>query len=362
MKRQLGIVLTAVMVAGVFAGCSPKTEETTAAQTTEATTAAQTTEETTEADQAEAGGYKTGFAVVSSMDSSKDAGDKDGNAQVDSVAAAVVLDEEGKIVSCVIDTAQTKMAFSKEGKVVTPLDTEFKTKRELGDEYNMKPASKIGKEWYEQADAMQAYVIGKTAEEVKGIAVDENTAATDADLSASVSIKLGDYIEAISKAAEGAKAIGTQEGDKLGLGIMTNMEKSKDAADGKDGQCQAYSTYTVVTTDADGKITASIIDCTQGTVTFDAEGKITSDLTAGVETKRELGDAYGMKAASKIGKEWYEQADAMEQYLIGKTAEEVAGIAVDEDMKATDADLSASVTISIGDFQAGIAKAIAGAK
>ena len=37
--------------------------------------------------------------------------------------------------------------------------------------------------------------------------------------------------------------------------------------------------------------------------------------------------------------------------MTGKTLDEVAGIAVDEAAKPADADLSASVTISIGGFQ-----------
>ena len=103
-------------------------------------------------------------------------------------------------------------------------------------------------------------------------------------------------------------------------------------------------------------------DETQGTVTFDATGKITSDLTTGVKTKKQLGDEYGMKAISGIGKEWYEQTEALEKYVVGKTAEEVAGIAVNEDTKPTDTDLASSVTISIGTFQEAVKKAAANAK
>ena len=294
------------------------------------------------------------------MTSSKDAGDADGNAQVDSVAAAVVVDEDGKIVSCYLDTAQNKMGFTADGKVVKT--EEFLTKKELGDKYGMKAASGIGKEWYEQAQALEEYVIGKTAEEVAQIAVDDSTKATDVDLVAGVTIKIGSYQEAIVEAINNAQAIGTKEGDKLGLGIITNMKKSKDAEADKEGQCQAYSTYVAVTTDSDGKITAAVIDSTQGTVKFDAEGKITSDLTSGVKTKSQLGVDYGMKAASGIGKEWYEQAANMEVYLVGKTAGEVTGIAVDADGKGTEPDLLAGVTISIDGYQTAAVKAIENAK
>ena len=55
--------------------------------------------------------------------------------------------------------------------------------------------------------------------------------------------------------------------------------------------------------------------------------------------------------------EWYEQAASFASYITGKTAADVAGIAVDEKTATTDADLAASVTIKIGGFQALIAKA-----
>ena len=53
---------------------------------------------------AAAGEYKLGMGISLNMDSSKE-----GNAQVDACAAAVVLDPEGKIVAVKIDVAQNKM-------------------------------------------------------------------------------------------------------------------------------------------------------------------------------------------------------------------------------------------------------------
>jgi hypothetical protein len=57
--------------------------------------------------------------------------------------------------------------------------------------------------------------------------------------------------------------------------------------------------------------------------------------------------------------EWNAQAASFANYITGKTAAEVAGIAVDAGTKPTGADLSSSVTIAIGGFQALIAKALA---
>ena len=90
----------------------------------------------------------------------------------------------------------------------------------------------------------------------------------------------------------------------------------------------------------------------QAKANFDVQGNVVSDLSAPVLSKNELGADYGMEAYSGIGREWNEQAASFAAYVTGKTLDEVAGIAVDEATKPADADLAASVTISIGGFQA----------
>jgi hypothetical protein len=304
---------------------------------------------------------KTGLGVVSSIAKSTDAGEKDGLAEVDSMIAAVTVDKDGKIVNCKIDAAQTKINFSTEGKIITPLDTAYKSKQELGTEYGMAKASGIKKEWNEQADAFAKYVTGKTAAEVKGIAVTAEGVASDKDLSSSVTVHVGDFIAVVDKAVANAKDLGAKSGDKLGLGVLTSIAKSTDAGD-KDGVAQAYTNYTATTFDANGKVTSCVIDASQSNVNFSKEGKITSDLTAALETKQELGPKYGMAKASSIKKEWNEQADAFAKYAIGKTAAEVKGIAVTAEGTPSDKDLASSVTIHIGDYQAVIEKASANAK
>jgi hypothetical protein len=331
------------MLTAVFAGCAPKNETPTPPP---ASTPAG--EETPDGN-AGTGGVKTGLAVINSVAKSTDAGDKDGLAQTDSLVVAVTVDEGGKILACVIDAVQSKINFSKEGKLVTPLNTTFESKNELGEAYDMKKASGIGKEWNEQAAAFAAYVVGKTAAEVKGIAVNEEGVPTDADLVSSVTVHVTDFIAGVEKAAANAQALGASASDKLSLSTTTNMSKSADAGE-KDGVAQAYSLYMALTTDASGVITSSVIDGSQCNVNFDKTGKITSDLKAAPQTKNELGEAYDMKKASSIGKEWNEQAAAFAKYITGKTPAEVAGIAVNEEGVATEADLLSSVTVHISDF------------
>ncbi len=341
MKKIFSLVLAALIAAAMLAGC--KSDNGTGGNTETPGNVGGTDKS-----------VKTGLAISTSIGKSTDAGEE-GLAQADSVAVAVMIDAEGTIISCVIDSAQSKVNFNSEGKLTTPTDTEFNTKNELGDEYGMKKASTIGKEWNEQAAALASYVQGKTVDEVRSIAVDETRHPTGDDLKSSVTISIGPYIDMIEKAVENAKDLGAKDSDVLKLGITTNMGHSADAGS-EPGLAEIYSTYVAATTDAQGKITSCIIDASQSKINFDSSGKITSDLSFTPPTKNELGDEYGMKKASSIGKEWNEQAEAFAQYVTGKTLSEVQSIAVNENQAPTEADLSASVTIGIADFQEALAK------
>lgn len=363
MKKLLALILVLTMSLFAFVGCAqekPAVEEPT---TEEPTVEEPSTEEPTTEEPAAEGAVKTGLAVVTSVEKSKDAtADAEGVGQSDSVVVAVTVDQDGKVVKAAIDTAQTKINFSTEGKVTSDLTTVYKSKQELKEEYGMSKASKIGKEWYEQANALADYFVGKTAEEIKAIPTDDSGVPTDADLVSSVTIKINGYKEAVEKAIANAQDLGATADDKLGLGVVTTIAKSKDAAADAEGQTQAYSIYTATTFDADGNITSNVADASQANVKFDATGKITTDLTAAVKTKVELGDEYGMRKASKIGKEWFEQAASFSEFAAGKTIEDLKAIEVDETGHVTDADLVSSVTVGIEDFNIAIEKALASAK
>jgi hypothetical protein len=356
MKKRIALLLSLALVLSMSTACGKKE-----AKQNETSQEVTNQEGTTQEEATTEGGAKTGLAVITSTGSSKDAtADDEGLAQVDSTIVAVLVGEDGKILDCAIDSAQTKINFSVEGKITTDLATEFQTKQELGTNYGLAGKSGIGKEWSEQADAFADYVVGKTLEEVKGIALTEGAPA-DADLTSSVTIHVTDFINGVEKAVNNAKSLGANAGDKLGLAVTTNIAKSTDAGE-SDGVAQAYSNYSVVTTDKDGKITSCVIDASQSDVNFSTTGVITSDLTVAPQTKQELGTAYGLASKSGIGKEWFEQADALANYVVGKTAEEVKGIAVTEEGVPSDADLASSVTIHIGDYTAVIDKAVANAK
>ena len=148
---------------------------------------------------------------------------------------------------------------------------------------------------------------------------------------------------------------------KTGLYLGTTFPAASPPADGEDGLAQANINLVAVTISEDGVIDECVIDAVQSKVNFDAAGAITTDLSAPVSSKNELGDAYGMKKASAIGKEWNEQVQALAAYVEGKTLDEIRGIAVTEDGKAGEADLAASVTISIAGYLDAIEEAAANA-
>ena len=242
------------------------------------------------------------------------------------------------------------------GALTTDPATTFPSKNELGDGYGMRKASSIGKEWNEQLAALADYAKGKTVEELKTMAVGEDGKAGDVDLAASVTLYIGSFVDGIEAAVKNAAHMGASKGDKLGLSSETSMSKSKDASAEEEGLAQAYATIAAVTFHGD-TVTSCCIDAVQANVNFDTAGHITTDLTAAPKTKNELGDDYGMRKASSIGKEWNEQAAGFCAYVTGKTVAEIKGLAVDEGGKAADADLAATVTVGIGEFQTLIEKA-----
>ncbi|MGN0907895.1 MAG: hypothetical protein ACI4NM_12175 [Bullifex sp.] len=302
-----------------------------------------------------AGQVKTGLAVIASNAKSKSATEKaDGQGRAEITFAAVTVDAEGRVESCVLDALQGIVKFSKEGKLTTEKNAEVLSKNELKEGYGMLKVSKIGKEWYQQAEALSQYVVGLTADEIKAV-TSASASRNGVDLASSATIGYSDLLEVIVKAIDNAEYAGAKSGDKLYLESTLSYAKSKDATSKADGQTQSYAYMSAITVDGD-VISSMVIDSVQATVKFNAKGEITSDVNAPVQTKNELKDAYGMLKVSKIGKEWYQQAASFCEYAKGKTVAEVASLAVDASGKAADADLVSSVTVGIADFTGMVAK------
>lgn len=148
---------------------------------------------------------------------------------------------------------------------------------------------------------------------------------------------------------------------KMGVGIVSRLKRAQNAGD-TDGSAEINTVVAAVTVDGEGHIANCIIDKVENKLPISNTGAIGSPANTEYSTTKELGDSYGMKEASPIGKEWNEQIASFEQYVIGKTVEEVNGIKTDNQGYAEENDLTSSVTISISDFQAAITKAVENAR
>ncbi len=286
------------------------------------------------------GALKTGLALVADI-----SGSKNGEATYKTTMIAVLVDDNGVIQACAIDAVDTSVKFNSTGKITSDLTAAIQSKNELGDNYKMPSGT-----WKDQAARFADYVIGKTAAQVAAIAVDESTYLKDSvDISSSVTMTVGSYISAIQVAVANASHLGAMGGDTLKL-AATYALSGTDASTDK-GMAQFDVNVTALTM-KDDVITSCALDSVQAKVEFDSTGAITTDVSAPVKTKNDQGDDYMMNSGS-----WKAQAASFAKYVKGKTVAEVKGIAVDSGTKPTGSDLTSSVTIAIGGFQALIEKA-----
>ncbi len=154
---------------------------------------------------------------------------------------------------------------------------------------------------------------------------------------------------------------------KHGLGMVTSVAKPTEATAEKAGATQVNTTVCSLVLDAEGKIQSVVWDVQQTKISYGLDGKAVVPAPETLLSKLEKGEAYGMRKASAIGKEWFEQIAAFAEYCVGKTVEEVLGMETfqrDESHTAVPAveDLKASVTVTVADYLASLAKAAANAK
>ena len=298
--------------------------------------------------------YKTGLGMDVEYTVADATEDKDGSVQIDTTIAVVTFDAEGTIVAVSLDVAQQKGTFDTTGAVTGDID--LRTKVEKKEDYNMKGASPIGKELYEQLSFFEEWMIGKNVNDVLGMPTGEanghTEVPTDEDLTAGTTISVGAYLRAIEKAWKNSEET-AGEPVKTGLGVVIEVSKS-DATEDKDGQIQINTEVVGASFDAEGKVVAATVDVAQQSAKFDATGKVTAE--PDVRTKVEKGDDYGMRGISEIGKEVGEQYEALGEWMEGKTAAEITGMPTFDrgDGNHTNVpdveELKASVTITVGAY------------
>jgi len=322
MKKLLCVSLSVLMIAS-FAGCKKEAET-----------------------------LKFGMGVYTEVSKASSAeADANGQGKATTNVAVVTVDAAGKIVACELDTLDATVAYTADGKAVA--NESFATKYELGDAYNMVAYGGAVKEWYQQADAFEDVVCGKTLDEVKALVAGEGKGTEDV-INAGCTIAIGEFVQAIEKAYNNAVASDVTAEHTLKLGVST-AQSCKDAAEDANGQNQLDSTFLAVAVDAEGKVVAASSDSVQVKFTFDATGASTYDLTKAVSSKKELGTNYGMSAYGSdlngdgVVKEWNEQAAAFDAACVGKTTAEISSLMGADSYPTADLQ-TAGCTIAIDGF------------
>ena len=333
--RQQALLSWAAAAAVLLAGCRGGSRPGSMSGSSGSTGSAVTTQTS---------GWQTGLGVLT------ETSDEGRTGTIHTIAAAVLLDGEGKVADVMLDELEVELSADGKGAVTMP--TDYRTKRQKGDDYPLAAASSLKKGWAEQADAFADYLTGLTPQQAARLETDKDGRAADPDLLSGCTIRVDKYRDAVAKACASAAPLGGAKGDRVSLGVAAeNASSDVTATDDKDLNAEVELTFAALTLDADGRITSAIGDMAEPALTVAADGGITAP--EAVRTKLELGDGYGMRGASALGKEWYEHSAGYCSYLKGKTEAEAASIPAD----GSDPDLAALCTISIDALQKAVGDA-----
>ena len=183
-----------------------------------------------------------------------------------------------------------------------------------------------------------AATTGKTVAEVEAIQTQEvnahNIAVDEALLSAGCSMDITAFIQAVAKACKDEQGMSfkTAATFTLGVAAKTTAASSTPATAEAEGSVQMYSDIACAVV-ADGKVIATLNDAIQPKIAITAAGECTPSFSA---TKRELKEGYNMAAYGQPNveggtvKEWYIQSAAFSEYVLGKTATEIANMETKE--------------------------------
>lgn len=289
---------------------------------------------------------KFGAGVYVSSPAVTDASaDSEGTGKIDITVAAVSVDADGKIVACAIDTISNSVKYDAEGKAIA--NDGFKTKYERGSDYGMVAYGGSAKEWFEQVDAFETVVAGKTLDEVRALVAEGNKGNSDV-INAGCTIEIDEFVAAVEKAYNAAAESDVTANDTIKVTAATE-QTCTDATEEKNGSNKVSTYVFAAALNAEGKVVAASSDCVDVSFTFDTKGVSAFDASKAVISKKEQGSNYGMVAYGGSAKEWFEQAAAFDAACIGKTANEISGLIADDNKGVKDLQ-DAGCTIDISGF------------
>lgn len=290
MKRRAAALLVLAMLCAVTGGCAKESAK-------------------------NANEIKTGLALRAQMER----GEGENTAQITLLMTALLMDGDGIIADCHIETRRFQADIGNDGSIT---------------------------EHPSQGETLAAEeFIGKSAQEAAVIAAMRHGS--------------GGLSQCIEEAAGAAKQIGARQGDRLSAACQA-LEGRANASEESAGAFSLECTAAAVTIRGD-TISSCVVDALEAEIGFDESGAFVSGIGDIARSKNALGEKYGMAKASSIGREWHEQAAAFSQYVQGKTAQETANIGVTQTGGAQQADLRSGCTISIAEFKAVVEQAARGA-
>lgn len=307
--------------------------------------------------------YEVGVGIHASANATDADGEADGSAEVNYTMAAIIVDADGKLVGCKLDsTYYGVVTVSADGDC--EIARAMTTKRALGKDYGMSAAG--FKEWYEQTDAFASVAVGKTLDEVKAL-VGPDYKGTEDVVNAGCSIYVSDFAVAIEKAFANKKAFSAKDVSADSVNIGVSASSSCISADGEEKGSATFVATVTASVKSGDKIVCCITDELEAKLEITADGAVTG-ADAALKSKRALGDSYGMAGNAYApdlngdGKvlEWYLQVDAFDAACEGKGADEIAALSLsDGSGYATEDVQTAGCTINVAGF---VKSAIAAAK
>ena len=221
--KKFTALLTAVMLSLCMTACSSNTDN------------------NTNPDNIDSAAYRIGIGSYTTTDSSYSSVEgENGTGVVSTTYATVVFDSNDIIKKVYIDQVESKVYFDAKGQIVTNgADTNIRTKRELGDEYGMKNASPIGKEWYEQVNSIESWLVGKNIKNIANGVMNNNMYGNGAS-SDSVTDGVSGVVDGIADGAENIVGDVTSGAESIVNDVTDNMADNTDGTIGSDATDSNY--------------------------------------------------------------------------------------------------------------------------
>lgn len=135
---------------------------------------------------------------------------------------------------------------------------------------------------------------------------------------------------------------------RTGVGVVISMDGTQGATDTTAATARSEITVCAASFDENGKILGVMFDAAEPGVEFDSAGALITDLANGFETKRQPNNN-----DTDTGEDWYSQVIVLENWMVGKTADEVLNMSTttENDLEyADEEDLASTMTIPVGAF------------